>query len=104
MKKYLVAAGCAALLALFLCQGDLFAQNTVPNGDFELQSQGPWILTGSNTGASCSVYDTSGTGSSWCWKRQPGTNGGNGGLTQDIPLIGGVTYNVSVNVCYIATC
>ncbi len=102
--KILVAAGCVVLLFLFLFQGDLSAQNTTPNGDFELQAQGSWVLTGSNNGAACTIYNTTGSGSSWCWKRKPGTNGGNGGIEQDLALIGGVTYDFTVAVCYIATC
>jgi hypothetical protein len=102
--KIFTAAGCVTLLFLFLFQGDAFAQNTVPNGDFELQAQGPWVLTGSNVGAGCTPYNTTGSGTSYCWKRKPGTNNGNGGIEQDVPLIGGLAYDVSIPICYIATC
>ena len=102
MKKLLFAAGCAVLLLLFHPGSDGLAQNTVPNGDFELQDLGPWELTGSNAYCSMLQFDVAGIGSSsWCWKRMPGTNTGNGGLMQDIPLIGGVPYNLSINVAYV---
>ena len=51
------------------------------------------------------MFDVNGNGqTSLCWKRQPGSNIGNGGLTQDVSLIAGTTYDVSVNVSFICTC
>jgi hypothetical protein len=102
MKKILFGAGCAILLLLFHPGGDALAQNTVPNGDFELRDLGTWDLTGSNSYCLMTQYDVAGTGSSsWCWRRMPGTGSGNGGLLQSIPLIGGVLYNLSINIAYV---
>ena len=102
MKKVLFGAGCAILLLLFNFGTDALAQNTVPNGDFELQDLGPWTLTGSNSSTAMVQFDVAGIGSSsWSWKRMPGTGTGNGGLVQDIPLIGGHTYDLTINVAYV---
>ncbi len=102
MKKLIIGAACLTLVFLF--QGGVLAQNVVPNGDFELKAQGQWDLIGNNNGASCVVYNTSGTGNSWCWRRAPGTPSGNGGLSMDIHLVGGVAYAINIDVCYLATC
>jgi hypothetical protein len=104
MKKILFGLGCAILLLFFYPGGDAFAQDTVPNGDFELQDLGPWDLTGSNSSTTMMMYDVGGTGKpSWSWRRMPGTGTGNGGLLQNIPLIGGVTYDLSINIAYVET-
>ena len=103
MKNIFIGAGCIVLLLLF-SGSDASAQNIVPNGDFELQDLGPWALTGSNSNTMLMQFDVTGSGqSSWSWRRMPGTGTGNGGLAQDICLIGGVTYNVSVPVACVET-
>jgi len=101
MKRILLAAGCVALFCLVLGQDNALAQNLVPNGDFEMQARAEWLLTGNNTGAQATTFDTNGNGdNSWCWKRTPGTTKGNGGLEQDVYLFGGVLYNFTAHVAY----
>ena len=104
MRKWIVGAGCLALLLLVFSGSEALAQNTLPNGDFELQAAGSWDLTGNNNGAMAATYDVTGLGSSWCWKRQPGSDQGNGGLTQAVYLLDGLTYDFSMDVCFICTC
>ncbi len=107
MKNNFVIAGGIVLL-LFLFQGVAFGQNTAANGDFQLQDQGAWEKNGNNIGVGCIEYDTNGNGQkSWCWKRKPGDSpfgGGNGGITQEVCLVGGVTYKLTANICYHADC
>jgi hypothetical protein len=98
MKHILLGTGCV-ILFLFFSGSDAAGQNIVPNGDFELQSLGLWTLEGQNNYTSLTMFDVAGIGqSSWSWKRMPGTGTGNGSLVQDVCLIGGVTYNVLVDV------
>jgi len=108
MKKTLLEGAAIALFLFILSPGTARAQNVAANGDFELQAQGPWDLTGDNAGVECLKYDTSGNGvKSWCWKRLPGSNpfgGGNGGLAQAVNLVAGVTYEFSARICYLSTC
>ncbi len=105
MRKLIWLTSCSALLLLLFSGTGALAQNTAANGDFELQDTGPWAKTGSNDGAMIIMFDVNGNGqTSLCWKRQPGSNIGNGGLTQDVSLIAGTTYDVSVNVSFICTC
>jgi len=101
MKAFVFAAGCLALFLLAFGQERAWAQNVVPNGDFEMMGRADWELTGNNTNAVCTMYDTSGNGQrSWCWKRRPGATSGNGGLKQDVCLFGGTIYSFSANLLY----
>ena len=107
--RILLGAGVAVLLLFFWSPGMAKAQNTVPNGDFEVQDLGPWTMTGDNGWTTMKLYDTDGDGvDSWCWKRKPGTDNGqpfgNGGLEQEVYLIQGVTYDFSCWVAYLCTC
>lgn len=96
------ALALAAALAFLITAGSaLQGQDMVLNGNFELQARGPWAMTGSNNNAAMATYDVDGDGTAtYCWMKEPGTNGGNGGLEQDILLVGGVTYDITCNVAY----
>lgn len=105
MRKLIWLTSCSALLLLLFSGGEAMAQNTAANGDFELQDTEPWVKTGSNDGAKILMYDVNGNGStSLCWSRQPGSNKGNGGITQDVILIAGTTYDFTADVVFICTC
>jgi hypothetical protein len=102
MKKLLVGAG-LCLLLLFMSQGDASAQNLVPNGGFEQQALGRWDQHGQNGSSLITEYDVSGNGVSWCWKRQP-ADGHHGGIKQTVTLLGGVAYNVSMDLAFLCQC
>lgn len=92
-----------AVSALFLwAPPPLAAQEMCNNGNFELGAAlGPWTLFGDNTGAGFIQYDVDGAGGdTWCLKRLPGTDLGNGGVAQQVLLIGGVTYQFDADVAY----
>jgi len=77
------------------------AQDMILNGNYELEALGPWIMTGGNTHTSVVKNDVTGTGNdSWCLEREPGTPNDNGGITQDVLLIGGVTYDFYADIKY----
>jgi hypothetical protein len=79
----------------------LSAQDMASNGNFELQALGAWSTNGQNTGALMVQHDVTGGGTaSYCWERTPGTNGGNGGLEQNVLLVAGVTYQFDAVVKY----
>ena len=81
MIRYIAAsAAVLALLGLWAVP-PLNGQDAAVNGNFELQDRGPWSLTGSNSHAEMALFDVDNDlVISWCWEREPGTNGGNGGL------------------------
>jgi|GEM_PF-6861415 len=102
MKKLLVGAGlCLLLLGIF--QGTALAQNLVPNGGFDQQVLGPWNQYGQNGSSLMAEFDVTGNGSSWCWKRQP-ADGHDGGIKQTVTLLGGVTYNISMDLAFLCSC
>ncbi len=105
MKKVLYGAGlCAALLLIFL-PGAASAQSVVPNGDFELQSLGPWQLYGNNSEQWLTNYDVTGDGkTSLCWKRRPGTNAGNGGIKLQVYLTAWKTYYIEADAAFLCSC
>jgi len=72
------------------------------DGNFELGAAlGPWSLFGDNAGAAFVQYDVDGAGGdTWCLRRMPGSDVGNGGLTQDVLLVGGVTYQFDADIAY----
>lgn len=100
LKMNVLAAACVA--ALFLLGGPpLAAQDMVLNGYFDHQSTLKWTEAGGTAGCAVVQYDVTGTSSpSWCYEREPGTNGGNGSILQDVLLIGGVTYQFDADVAY----
>ena len=107
VKKVIVGAGCLVLFLIVFFPGEALAQTVAANGDFELEGKGIWEKEGGNTGTKYLQYNTTGSGSSWCCKREPGTGypfGGYGGLSQEVTLIAGVTYQFSANICYLAKC
>jgi hypothetical protein len=104
-----MGAGLLALLALFLPQGEVAAQTTTPNGDWELHELGPWNLVGDNGNQLVTLYDVNGDGKlSWCWRRKPGLDAGqpfsNGGCAQDVYLVAGEVYEFSADLAYAANC
>lgn len=106
MRKVLAGAGLCTLL-LVLTSGSLFAQATASiaaNGDFEQGVLNEWSLYGNNNGQALTKYNTVETATNWCNKWRPGSNRGNGGLTQEIYLIGGLTYNFGMDVAIKCSC
>ncbi len=102
MHKIFVPVALALGLMCLWAAPPLAAQERCMDGNFELGAAlGPWSLFGDNTGAGFVQYDVDGTGGpTWCLEREPGTDFGNGGVTQDVLLIGGVTYQFDADVCY----
>ncbi len=99
-KLNILAAACTAAVFL-LCGPPLAAQDMVLNGYFDFESTEKWTESGGTTGCDVVQYDVTGGGSpSWCYMREPGTNGGNGSILQDVLLIGGVTYQFDADVAY----
>ena len=92
----------AGLMLLFMASpAPLNAQDMAINGNFELQALGPWDMTGSNNNAAMATFDVDGDGTATnCWMKEPGTNGGNGGLEQKVLLVAGVTYDITCDVAY----
>lgn len=102
MKRMLLGVGCLALLLIVFSNNEGAAQTAVPNGGFEQQDVPPWVKTGNHTYGRMMKFDVNGNGTfSWCYRKMPGNTAGNGGLIQDIPLIGGVTYDFSCCVAYV---
>lgn len=108
MKKLLFGVClCAALLLLF-SQGQASAQtwenDTVRNGDFELEDFGLWDLNGNNDKVAIIEYPVVDWIMSWCLKRKPGTPIGNGGFAITVYLEAGRTYAFDADIAAIATC
>lgn len=104
MHKLLVPVALAFGLLCLWGAAPLAAQERCMDGNFELGSAlGPWSLFGDNTGSQFTMYDVDGTGGdTWCLERSPGSDYGNGGIEQNLLLIGGVTYQFEADVCYYA--
>ncbi len=106
MKKVFIGAGLCALL-LVLASGNLSAAvsaSMVGNGDFEQTELNEWVLYGNNNGQEV-LKASEPTGQvSWCNKWRPGSNRGNGGIKQDVYLIGGLTYEFSANIAFRCSC
>lgn len=101
MFKVIVTAALGFAVLCFWAPPDLSAQDMALNGNFELGDLGPWTTSGSNYLTTMEMWDVQGTGTaSWTYKREPGTDVGNGSFLQDVLLIGGVTYTLEAHVCY----
>jgi hypothetical protein len=98
MKKTLWLASLGAAV-LFLCSSPLAAQEVVFNGDFELGTYSPtWTLTGGNTYTQIAYFQTKLGQNSLCLKRRPGPPSSNGGIEQNVHLIGGVMYVFTADI------
>ena len=100
LKSGLLAA--AILLAGLLGVSSLQGQDLVLNGKFETEEWKPWDLTGNLPSANRFVtsVDVAAPGAySWCYGQVPWTNN-DGGLSQTIHVQAGVTYTVSLDICY----
>ena len=92
MKKLFLLAS-LGVAVLFLCSGPVSAQNAVFNGDFQIGNYTPpWTLTGGNAYTQTAYFQTKLGVNSLSLKRRPGPPNSNGGIEQDIHLIGGVMY------------
>ena len=101
MFKVIVAAALGFAVLGFWASPDLAAQDMVLNGNWELGDLGPWTTAGSTYMAGRDWRDVQGIGTtSQCYKREPGTDVGNGSFLQDVLLIAGVTYTLEAHVCY----
>jgi hypothetical protein len=101
MFKVIVAAVLGVAVLGFWASPDLCAQDMAINGNFELDAMGPWTISGSNYNVGIGYFDVQGTGvASPCYRREPGTDVGNGSFLQDVLLVGGVTYLLEAHVCY----
>jgi hypothetical protein len=101
MKKVFVMGTFAALL-FFLSGAPGLAQDVDLNNGFELQSTLYWTKTGTLGGSYWGVdkFDTNNNGTkSWAFWQSPYT-GKNGGLSQTIFVIAGVTYELTVDIAY----
>ncbi len=102
LKTLLILGASAALLLLFLSGSFVQAQNVVLNNTFELQNLTYWTKTGNLDPGFWGMdkFDTTGNGAkSWCFWQSP-SSGKNGGITQTIFLIAGLTYDFSVRIAY----
>jgi len=89
--------GAAGLL--LLCAPSAGAQEMVFNGDFETGSLNHgWTLFGGNANTITTTFAVVYNQPSLCVKRKPGTPGDNGGIQQEVHLLGGVTYAFSANI------
>jgi len=105
MKAVLFGAVlCSALL--FLLAGGLTAQSMVANGDYDLEELGDhWTLYGNNDKQNVILYDVTGDGkTSYCNKWKPGSNQGNGGITQEVYMIAGQEYQFDADIAFVCTC
>ncbi len=101
MIKSSVTVAILAIVFCFCPAPPASGQDMATNGNFELQTLGTWSTNGQNTGAQMVQHDVTGSGPpSYCWERTPGTNGGNGGLEQNVLLVAGVTYQFDADVKY----
>jgi len=106
MKKVFVGAGLSVLL-LVLTSSSLFAQATasmVANGDFEQGVLNEWTLYGNNNGQELTKYQVLPSVTTWCNKWRPGSNRGNGGIQQDVYMIGGVPYQFDMDIAIKCSC
>lgn len=93
----LTCFGIAALIFLGATHAD--AQNIAFNGDFETGAHTDgWTLKGGNTHTTIALFESTIGKKSLCLKRRPGTPSSNGGLEQQVHLLGGVTYNFSADI------
>ena len=102
MKKLLILGASTALLFLFLAGPPALAQNVALNDGFEMQNSVYWTKTGNMQSAYWGVekFDTTGNAqNSWCAWQSP-ANGMNGGFTQTVFLIAGVTYELTADIAY----
>jgi len=84
---------------LLLAAPDAAAQSSAFNGDFETGSYTHgWTLFGGNTNTITAMFQTKVNESSLCLKRRPGPPSDNGGIEQEVHLIGGVNYLFTANV------
>ena len=104
MFKVSVSAALAFGLLCLWGLSPLAAQERCMDGNFERGAAlGPWKLFGDNTGAGFVQKDVDATGGpSWALERAPGTDFGNGGIKQNVLLVGGVTYQFDADVLYYA--
>jgi len=104
MFKFLLPVGLALGLLCLWGVSPLAAQERCMDGNFELgDALGPWSLFGDNTNAGFVQKDVDATGGpSWALERAPGTDFGNGGIKQNVVLIGGVDYQFEADVLYYA--
>jgi len=102
MKKMLLLWMGACLAAVLLPAPSLEAQNAVCNPFFSTTDMTHW------TGTDPSIIVVPGSlqmGLDWyCLRKNPGTPGNNGSVTQSVFLIGGVTYQFSAAVAASYTC
>lgn len=99
MKKQFVLGCLGAATLFFVCTGSLSAQETVFNGDLETKAYSPmWTLTGGNAHTTVVNYPTVAGIYSYCVRRMPGLPNDNGGIEQQVHLMGGVTYLFNANI------
>jgi len=102
MKRAKVFACFGAIALLYMCATPLQAQNVVLNGDLETESILPlWGLHGGNSNTTMVKFQTVVGVNSWCMKRRPGSPNDNGGIEQEVHLIGGIDYSIVVNVAVV---
>lgn len=97
--KQLSLYACFVIALTMLFGSAVIAQNVSFNGDFETGSHSHgWTLVGGNTYTTMATFTTSiNADPSWTVKRRPGAPD-NGGIEQEVHLIGGETYLFSANV------
>jgi len=69
------------------------------NGDLETGTlTHGWSLFGGNANTTVTTFATVVNKPSLCVKRRPGPPGDNGGIEQEVHLLGGVSYTFTANV------
>jgi hypothetical protein len=102
MMKGCLSIAAGLMLLLLASPAPLNAQDMAINGNFEFQALGPWLDFGKNVHSNLMVvFDTNNDGTAtWSLERRPGKPDDNGGIQQEVLLVGGVTYQFDADVCY----
>ena len=99
MRRFILGAA-AILLLCFGLSGLSAAKDIVIDNNFEMQSLAwPYWTPSGNGTYGVIEFDTTGSGSSWCWWSVTWQDNPNY-LTQTVAMAGGVTYDVSFDIDY----
>lgn len=102
MRKTIYLMVLAALLWVCLPASPAQAQNTVANALFSTQDLLHWTISdpSAKTGPGAAAL-----GIDWyAMRKSPGVPNDNGSMTQEVHLVGGVTYNFSANIASVYSC
>lgn len=102
MRKIVYFAVLAALAWVCLPGSPAQAQNTVANALFSTQDIQHWTTSDPSVKASPGAASL---GMDWyCMMKAPGVPYDNGSVTQEVHLVGGVSYHFSANIAAVYSC